>query len=338
MRRRHLVIIQKASKLSIVVLHIGPHKTATTLIQKNLFESKPDLLTQGVNYPDDFSRLYGHHRLSDDLRGGRFQKIRTTLERIGNSWHTNVFSCENLSALDVHQLRHFRSLLGDHEIIVVAGFRRPSERLFSLWQESIKHGGCSSYTDYAYVHFLRPDESRELNQYSTLEKFSDVFGEETIRLVDYDVGKTDGSILRRFQEASGIPMAEVKDEVLNKSYSIIETEILRALNNVARHKGELHKHNVRVWFSQYRHRFDRTSYSEIQSSVQFNSSEMDISDVAFDTAQRKQISLRWPGLEENIEYSHLMRKIPSDSWLLKPGIPQLLGNLYHCLRHHGGSG
>lgn len=50
-------------------IHVGPHKTGTTTIQRGLVSNKAALQDMGYHFPDVCFNYNGHHNLVNDLTG-----------------------------------------------------------------------------------------------------------------------------------------------------------------------------------------------------------------------------------------------------------------------------
>lgn len=88
-----------------LVLHIGTHKTGTTMIQNRLHAARGDLAEQGVIYPDAGQHTGHHWALTDWIalpaaytrRGGGVTGLTTLAERWRDTAATVLLSSEEFS-------------------------------------------------------------------------------------------------------------------------------------------------------------------------------------------------------------------------------------------------
>ena len=53
--------------MKTLYLHVGPHKTGTTLLQKFMLDNTPALAEQGLVYPSNYIKIFGHHELRQKI-------------------------------------------------------------------------------------------------------------------------------------------------------------------------------------------------------------------------------------------------------------------------------
>ena len=218
--------------MSRFVLHIGPHKTGTTYIQKHLFEKRDLLRREGVLYPSTGVNIqFGHHALVDEIiRSGDSPLLRKIVSE-SSEFDTTVLSSENFDRLDRDQVGRLHDILGKYAVRVIYYYRRFDDTLISSWQEEVRHGGCSSWEKYVLPHVVKPFASKIVNPDTVLKPYCDVFGDQ-ITIVGYDQAIMDGedilSILLKI-----IPCRvniDINRRLINKSSGYDDIEIIRALN------------------------------------------------------------------------------------------------------------
>lgn len=171
-----------------VFLHVGPHKTGSTYIQRNLVNNREALAELGLCYPRTGQEiLYGHHNLVKYLRGAKEVEfdLRSFRSEIGSGSDV-VISSENFSALDKHGVERLRDILQDFEIVVIIFARARGPLLYSTWQEDVKHGYTISFPEFVSMRLARPYVSKEINKGLLIDLYAEVFGAEAIRLAVYD--------------------------------------------------------------------------------------------------------------------------------------------------------
>ncbi len=79
-----------------IILHIGPHKTASTYIQQSLFQDEKLLNDMNIEYPKAGLEGYGHHRLSNALFKKQYKLAKEIINQILNTqYNTIIISSED---------------------------------------------------------------------------------------------------------------------------------------------------------------------------------------------------------------------------------------------------
>jgi len=239
--------------MSRLVLHIGPHKTGSTYIQKSLCENRERLEDLGVHYPNlGLGGQYGQHELVEKIRALDEPELGQYLsEFIGAG--TNLISSENFDRLKADDLAKLRAalvpLLTDPpEIHIVFYHRNYADLLPSWWQEEIKHGGVFSFYEFLLPHLLRPFASNLVNPALVLDLYAQVFGRDSISIVDYDSARDE--LLLPLFGLLGVAVPPGINEVVNSSMKVELVEVLRVLNGLAKARNEWHFHKTRTLFLQ----------------------------------------------------------------------------------------
>lgn len=222
------------------VIHIGPPKTASKYLQSSLFHLRDALLRDGICYPDDWWAEGGHimhSPLLDQLTGPLPNPdLEAIFRRLNHAGHaTVVLSCEGFAGLPTDRLRYFRDQLGGAEVEIVFYVRRWSDRIPSSWRQTIKMGRHETLPEY-YAPLMRdPTKAPNLNYSLVWDRFADVFGRNSLRIVSQtNLAEHKVDLFRHFcTEILGwtgqarVPEAKL---VRNISPDAVDTEILRALN------------------------------------------------------------------------------------------------------------
>lgn len=219
-----------------IYLHIGPHKTGSTYIQKVLFESRKLLSKKGLYYSEYLiGPQWGHHQLVEAIKQRNIEKIQEFLLDLSD---TSFVSSENFENLSGDDIQFFFSLLEDFSVEIIFVKRSFSELIISNWQESIKHGSYKIWPEFVLEHVMKPFSSLILNQSSTLEKWSqlsnkthainyDKLKEDKIDIVDYILRITLGD---EFEKVS-------TGHHINASMNYSDIEIIRILNMISNNEG-----------------------------------------------------------------------------------------------------
>ena len=236
--------------MDTLVLHIGPHKTGSTYIQKRLLENRDAFAAMGVVYPDvGIDIQYGHHRIAELAKHRDAEGLRQILGSVETAQaRCLILSSENFDQLGVDEIAEFKGILPEAgEVRVIYYVRNPTDMLLSIWQENVKHGATRSFFEFAEPHISRPLASALLNNTIVLDRYRKVFGAERIRVLNYD-GNPGTDMFSGFAAACGHPaMAEHGQfKWVNKSMPPWEVEVIRALNILALLDGRLNGANVRT--------------------------------------------------------------------------------------------
>lgn len=219
-------------------LHIGPHKTGSTYIQKRLVDAEKQLAKVGIKYPKKWRDvLWGHHTMVVAIKSpvakeaGDVQKL---VREVCNSDDVVVLSSELFENLEPDEIQFvFGGLPVD---VHVHYFCRSWPGLvYSNWQEKIKQGEECSLPAFALEHYARPFQSRMMNYDIPLGKYRKALPECNISLYSYDdIVSSGGDLFEAFiREVSpgidvdALPLARKE---VNASLSEVDIGLIRQLN------------------------------------------------------------------------------------------------------------
>jgi hypothetical protein len=223
------------SGLARYLIHVGPHKTGSTYLQKGFGRLRGALFELGVRYPMHWSdpgtksHSYLVRRLKED--DPDLAQEFASLNSSANG--TIILSSEDIVDLPVEALRRLTHLLGGQSVSVVFYCRRWSELIPSAWQEVVKQGSAQGLPEFLAQHLINPVGSTLVNYDQALARLSDVFGPENLHLVSYSnlvSSKTD--LLHHFLETfiNWTEPAGTTYERENTSLDIRDVELIRVLN------------------------------------------------------------------------------------------------------------
>ncbi|WP_289027919.1 hypothetical protein [uncultured Paraglaciecola sp.] len=208
-------------------IHIGPHKTGSTYIQKNLFECSQELLTAGIFYPERLvGPQWGHHQLAEKIK----QRNKKEIEDLLSSKEDNLLiSSENFEDLTNEDISYFSCFLKGFSVEVVFFKRSYSKLLVSAWQESVKHGKFQTWSEFFLAHVLKPFKSQILNSSSVVDKWSVIA--DKIHVFDYEAMLSDGLDIAQSmcEKVLGVNIS-VKPAAINQSMHLADIEVIRMLN------------------------------------------------------------------------------------------------------------
>jgi len=223
----------------VLIVHVGPHKTGTTYLQRRLVADRDALLRRlGVVYPRTGQDvLFGHHSLVPLFRKGvtghspELARLRTEL----GAGDVGLLSSERFSRLKRVHLAGLREHFRDFDVRVVAYLRVRSELLLSYWSESVKHGNGQGFPEFLADVLAAPHASPLVNQAILLDTLADIFGKGNLQVLIY---RRDGDLYAEFIEkvlgsASFASESSGVNEPVNTSLPMYATECLRLLHHVA---------------------------------------------------------------------------------------------------------
>ena len=235
------------------ILHIGPHKTGTTYLQRVFRAMRPALETVGVAFPTCWSLSDdqpGHQKLCDALTAESLDAIRADYGSIDTE--TVLISAEDLSYLSESQLLQLRTIFGDATVVFYC--RRWSEILPSVWQERIKHGFTETFPQFMAEVANDPLRLDFVDFGRVLDRFDMAFGKDRIHIVPYsnltDAGEDIADhFVDTFLRQPTLRLPEnIRGIQPNRSLHPAETEVVRTLNAMHAAAGGERGAAIRDWF------------------------------------------------------------------------------------------
>lgn len=266
-------------------IHVGPHKTGTTYIQRRLALDRELLASEsGVLYPwTGQDLLWGQHGLrevfSDPLTHG--PEIDRLIGEL-RGWSTGLISSERLSRIDEKGFACMRDTFPDRQVTVMAYLRVRSELVVSYWAESVKHGAVISLPRFVRDQLVAPLESPVLNQKKLIDTVARVFGNESVRVFLY---RRDVDLYEEFLRVVVGPTdllsrSSGRWETVNPTLPLADTECLRLVSLAARERGLSSATEVASGFVAARH--DPAFQSDLQAfreSFEANATPLDLSNL-----------------------------------------------------------
>lgn len=318
-------------------VHVGPHKTGTTLIQKYLMDNRAQLYAQGMVYPKRFQSIFAHHTLRHLL----FEKSLSDEDiELFNEPHNFLVSSEDFISLEKSHWEYFQSLIKNKRIVILYTWRRASLKLYSIWQETIKHGATESFFSYYHDHIARPGQSLMLSADLKLNMLSQVFGIHNIRILDYETCVRNDNLCNAFLKMANIEVhdgfvkPERNKEAINKSMELEDIEILRVMNH--HFKDVLESDVVKVKASYLKNIDNLTSLGleTVKHRVSAYCRQLKVGNYYVDNRCEKVMSEKYRDNIVNYEPNSVMDtiKIARDEWIMSAEIQAKLQELALFLR------
>jgi len=226
----------------MIVMHIGPHKTASTYIQNNLYEARDQLEARGWIYPEIGTRmLTGHHDLAHDAPrfvepDGEMAAELTDLGRKARAADQNLlFSAEGFCRWTAAKMNRLAARLEAETLDLVYVVRDPLDTFYSYWAEEMKQGFSVSLPERLAEHLSNPIGSERLNPMVDLGR---LIGRDNIRLhaVPFEVLRNRKiDIFEHIcDKVLGLPEIKTANSSHeNTSFPIELTEFLRVMTLIA---------------------------------------------------------------------------------------------------------
>ncbi len=323
-----------------LLLHIGPHKTGTTFIQKQLFVHSEQLKASGINYvPDGIIIAYGQHKIVEEFqREGRSPSLEGAIPQFGD-FSLNIISSENFDRLNAEQVASLAKTLKQIDTTIVYVMRRSDDLLVSSWQEDIKHGAEATWSECFFPHMARPYGSQLFNPATVLDLYHQHFPGK-VKVLNFDTlaDQNIDLVTALLQTVEVRPPFEVKQERVNASMPIPHVEVLRALNVMWRQRGNGHSNaRVRTAFLS----LVRQDHADIKLLAALVSQNMTTEQVAGSFTQQAPFSTFLAKYQSALvgrwerQLSPKTYDLPSTAWLLHadatPAMERLLADIQQAL-------
>lgn len=243
--------------MKTVILHVGPHKTGSTYIQKILVGNRSGLKQHRITYPNIYFFALGQHRIVDVLKTtDDLLTVRNSIEKEFSDFDYCIFSSENFANLGISGLERCKEIFRGYEVIVIYFIRRPSERIRSIWQEQVKYGSHQTLDSFLVDKLKNPFIKPIINPAPFLTNIIKSLQPARLAIVDYDSAADENALMRYFWKACALEniAGDVEDRV-NSMMPVEEIEFLRAMNFFASAEGCLDGTNVRDFFFQRKEQF-----------------------------------------------------------------------------------
>lgn len=227
----------------MLVMHIGPHKSATTYLQNNFYQNRAKLLERGWLYPVTGERVrIAHHDISDHgaqiLAGtGRFAtELKVIAARAKSEGLNILLSSEGFRRWTPDQFAAIRLLLGAEEMRFAYVIRDPLSLCRSMWAQGVRNGSGLDLPAFYKKHFDAPARSSLLNPLRDLEPLVGKLGlSGTILLYDQIIAAKQDIFTVFLKEALQIDdIAPAETGVVNPRPSVELTEFIRTLTPMAK--------------------------------------------------------------------------------------------------------
>lgn len=224
-----------------IYLHIGTNKTGSSAIQSFLNTNESLLNLNNIHYCSTGKIWNAHFPLAWELGCGKsalnyneknlWEKAKLEFE---NKKEENIIiSSENFVLLrDTKKMYYIKNLLQNYNIYILLYIRRQDLWVESLYLQSIKMGNnVNNFEKYCN------NCGQELDFYKFLQPWEEVFGENNIKVLNFDNAKK--NIIDSFLTLIGntkIPLPPAKNKIVNETITRELAEFLIRFNPVINSK------------------------------------------------------------------------------------------------------
>ncbi|MCV3766384.1 hypothetical protein [Rhizobium sp. TRM95796] len=174
----------------MLVIHVGPRKTASTYLQANFYRSRKLLWRKGWLYPVLSLKVRNaHHEIGSsvgDIRSGRgpmVEAIRKAGRRAAARDANILVSTESFFRWSPADFLALGALFGQNDIRIAYVLRDPLSLMPSLWAETVKGGATRSLSAYAERQVASPETSMAFN---CLVELGPILAEPRLKLTVLD--------------------------------------------------------------------------------------------------------------------------------------------------------
>lgn len=226
-----------------VLLHVGPHKTGTTAVQRSVFDARKALAGHGVVVPYDEPhprsavRAAIGHAAGSRGREASMAAWRAVADRVRRAQGERAFvSSEMLATADDERIAAIVGDLGADRVWVVITLRSLSHVLPSQWQQHLRNRETLSF-DAWLERVLRQPTSRAAEDFwarhdhgALVRRWADRVGADRVVVVVADDRRPE-HLLRCFERLLGAPGGTLREGPrTNRSFTVGEAELVRLLN------------------------------------------------------------------------------------------------------------
>jgi hypothetical protein len=212
-----------------LVLHIGPHKTGTTSLQRALLKAYGAAEPRTIWYPEPSQFGPGHSVMARDIIDGSGNLVRQAVDVAGRAnCERLVLSAESLSACAYqHRIDNLVQQTSGTKIHIVATLSPIYKRAISLWQQGIKRGRIHTALEESLDNVLaQPGIKPDL-----IQRFAENFPEARLSVVITNRAAPQDLYLH-FAEATGLRVTPPGGDrkMTNSSLGLIEADCMRGFN------------------------------------------------------------------------------------------------------------
>lgn len=229
-------------KPGTLVMHIGPHKTATSYLQHNFDAHRARLLEAGWLYPRTGERVRTAHHDISDLRADLMsddtpmvQELRQIGTRAKREGANILLSSEGFRHWRPKHYERLRDLTQTPHLHIAYTLRDPLDLLYAQWAQKVKNGSDQSLPEMFRQHFTDVAKSPLLNPMLDLPPVL-ALPDVTATILRYDaiVARQQDIFTVFMEQVLGLSgFAAIPSPSRNQRLPVELTEFIRALQPLA---------------------------------------------------------------------------------------------------------
>jgi hypothetical protein len=213
------------------VYHVGYHKTGSTFLQRRIFAAKPDLFLR-VPQQDIFERFIYPTPLEFSAESAR-ELVATYKQQAAAEGQVCVFSNERLSGgphtggYDSSEIAWRIAHCAECPRVIIV-IREQRNMIYSLYSQYIKAYASLSLDDYLATPGPHRNETFRMSflMYDKLiEKYLDLFNDASVRVLPYEMLKTQPAVFIRTVLEFCRPDCDIDDEVSTVSTGVVNQKL-----------------------------------------------------------------------------------------------------------------
>lgn len=220
-----------------LVMHIGPHKTATTYMQANFHDNADELLKHGWLYPAIGERVgIAHHDLSDHedqfvtRKGPAYADFMKVLQRADREGLNILLSSEGFRRWKKRHFQAIGDIIGGRRLTVVYTLRDPLDTIYSFWAQKAGMGSAPSLPTWMDKPLRSPVRATFMNPLREIRPVAELPGVDYKVLLYEEIRRQEIDIYAYFLEvALGIVDLKATKPSTNERLPIELTEFIRLL-------------------------------------------------------------------------------------------------------------
>jgi hypothetical protein len=218
-----------------LILHIGPHKTGTTSLQKALRKTYCTNKPKEIWYPKPAGPGPGHASLALGIIEGSEHSVRQIIDEAARAnCDTLILSSESFARLAYEKrIEDLAEQTSAAQVHVVATLSPIYQRAVSSWQQGLKLGAWHTPIEQSLETVLaRPGLRADF-----MERFTEHFPAAKVSVLITN-RSTPQDVFSRFAVATGISLSPPDEGLVeNASFGFVEVETVRAFHISAEAAG-----------------------------------------------------------------------------------------------------
>jgi hypothetical protein len=237
LKQSMIVLLFQVAKRPFAVVHIGPHKAASTYIESVLADKAHDLQKQGVYWPSfatnakSVSAFAASLEHGDGTKTDALKSMTTFFEDSLRLQRNIIIASETFGTQSAKAVRYLHSLLTGFEVRIVYVYRETLAHMISLYFQLNRYDNKEKTYVKSFSEFMLSEMDEGLSVILqprvTVRKYARVFGNESIDMAGCESAGIDLAYVVYCGIAGVLCGVKVDaaDYSSNSGFSLIATEV-----------------------------------------------------------------------------------------------------------------